>query len=191
MRQQLLDTGVGLRGEPLEHVARAGIRVMFHWPLAVRRTRITCSQLRTRVRWETLMGNTGVKALREPWNKGKKACLKSDDFRFPSRLHDPPHLGTRQCARILGHWVEELRPDRADYGTHSMLRTKATLIDRRTRNLRAVQLRPGHSKLESTVRYVGIEVDDALEIFEQTEIRSGRRPATRAGRGGWPRTAAV
>jgi integrase len=59
---------------------------------------------------------------------------------------------------------------RDDYGTHSMRRTKATLIYRRTKNLRAVQLLLGHSKLESTVRYLGIEVDDALEISEQTEI---------------------
>lgn len=76
----------------------------------------------------------------------------------------------RQYARILGHWVDELGLDRADYGTHSMRRTKATLIYRRTNNLRAVQLLLGHSKLESTVRYLGIEVDDALEISEQTEI---------------------
>ena len=99
-----------------------------------------------------------------------QAELKSDDFLFPSRLHDSPHLGTRQYARILGHWVDELGLDRADYGTHSMRRTKATLIYRRTKNLRAVQLLLGHSKLKSTVRYLGIEVDDALEISEQTEI---------------------
>ena len=100
----------------------------------------------------------------------RKAALKPEDFLFPSRLHDSPHLGTRQYARILGHWVDELGLDRADYGTHSMRRTKATLIYRRTKNLRAVQLLLGHSKLESTVRYLGIEVDDALEISEQTEI---------------------
>jgi Phage integrase family len=92
------------------------------------------------------------------------------DFLFPSRLHESPHLGTRQYARILGHWVDELGLDRTDYGTHSMRRTKARLIYRRTKNLRAVQLLLGHSKLESTVRYLGIEVDDALEISEQTEI---------------------
>ena len=96
--------------------------------------------------------------------------LKSDDFLFPSRLHDSPHLGTRQYARILEGWVKELGLDPADYGTPSMSRTKATLIYRRTKNLRAVQLLLGHSKLESTVRYLGIEVDDALEISEQTEI---------------------
>lgn len=100
----------------------------------------------------------------------KQAALRSDHFLFPSRLHESPHLGTRQYSRILGHWVDELGLNRADYGTHSMRRTKATLIYRRTKNLRAVQLLLGHSKLESTVRYLGIEVDDALEISEQTEI---------------------
>jgi integrase len=100
----------------------------------------------------------------------KLAGLKSDDFLFPSRIHDSPHLDTRQFARILEGWVEELGLDPADYGTHSMRRTKATLIYRRTKNLRAVQLLLGHSKLESTVRYLGIEVDDALEISGQTEI---------------------
>ena len=100
----------------------------------------------------------------------KLAGLKSEDFLFPSRLNESPHLGTRQYARILDSWVDELGLDRLNYGTHSMRRTKATLIYRRTKNLRAVQLLLGHSKLESTVRYLGIEVDDALEISEQTEI---------------------
>jgi len=100
----------------------------------------------------------------------KQAALKSEDFLFPSRFHDSPHLGTRQYARIVEGWVEELGLDPADYGTHSMRRTKATLIYLRTKNLRAVQLLLGRSKLESTVRYLGIEVDDALEISEQTEI---------------------
>jgi integrase len=100
----------------------------------------------------------------------KRAGLKSEDFLFPSRLIESPHLGTRQYARILDNWVDELRLDRSNYGTHSMRRTKATLIYRRTKNLRAVQLLLGHSKIESTVRYLGIEVDDALEISEQTEI---------------------
>lgn len=81
----------------------------------------------------------------------KQAGLRSKDFLFPSRIHDSPHLGTRQHARILEGWVGELGLDPSDYGTH-------------------VQLLLGHSKLESTVRYFGIEVDDALEISEQTEI---------------------
>lgn len=62
----------------------------------------------------------------------RQAALKSDDFLFPSRLHESPHLGTRRYARVLGHWVEEPGLDRAEYGTHSMRRTKATLIYRRT-----------------------------------------------------------
>ena len=96
--------------------------------------------------------------------------INTDSFLFPSRIHRSPHLGTRQYARILAHWVDELGLERASYGTHSIRRTKPTLIYRRTKNLRAVQLLLGHAKLESTVRYLGIEVDDALEISEQTEI---------------------
>ena len=56
------------------------------------------------------------------------------------------------------------------YGTHSMRRTKASLIYRKTKNLRAVQLLLGHTRLDSTVRYLGIEIDDALEVAEQTEL---------------------
>lgn len=98
------------------------------------------------------------------------AHLRSDDFLFPSRIHKSPHLGTRQYARIVDGWVAEIGLDPCNFGTHSMRRTKATLIYRRTKNLRAVQLLLGHTKLESTVRYLGIEVDDALEISEQTEV---------------------
>lgn len=110
----------------------------------------------------------GIRDVLQTWIK--QAALISDDFLFPSRLHESPHLGTPQYARILGHWVDELGLDRADYGTHSMRRSKVTMSYRRTKNLRAVQLLLRHAKLESTVRYLGIEVDDALEIFEQPEI---------------------
>lgn len=96
--------------------------------------------------------------------------LKSEQYLFPSRLKKSLHVSTRQYARIVHRWVAEIGLDPAIYGTHTMRRTKATLIYRRTKNLRAVQLLLGHSKLESTVRYLGIEVDDALEISEQTEI---------------------
>jgi integrase len=99
-----------------------------------------------------------------------KAKLSSEQFLFPSRLRDSPHVSTRQYARVVSKWVASIGLDPADYGTHSLRRTKATLIYRRTKNLRAVQLLLGHTKLESTVRYLGIEVDDALEIAEQTEI---------------------
>lgn len=99
-----------------------------------------------------------------------QAKLKSDQYLFPSRIHNSPHLSTRQYARIVEHWVKSIGLNPTAYGTHTMRRTKATLVYRRTKNLRAVQLLLGHSKLESTVRYLGIEVDDALEISEQTEI---------------------
>jgi integrase len=82
----------------------------------------------------------------------KSAGLKSDSFLSPGRVHTSPHLGTRQYARIVHDWVEEIGLDPTAYGTHSMRRTKPTLIYRRTKNLRAVQLLLGHSKLESTVR---------------------------------------
>jgi len=89
---------------------------------------------------------------------------------FPSRLRASPHLSTRQYARIVRQWVREIGLNPATYGTHTLRRTKAALIYRRTKNLRAVQLLLGHSKLESTVRYLGIDVDDALEMAEQTEV---------------------
>jgi len=98
------------------------------------------------------------------------AQLRSEDFLFPSRIHGSPHLSTRQYARIVNAWVEEIGLDSANYGTHTMRRTKASLIYKRTKNLRAIQLLLGHTKLDSTVRYLGIEVDDALELAEQTEV---------------------
>ena len=100
----------------------------------------------------------------------KTAGLKSENYLFPSRIHNSPHLGTRQYARILDGWLAAIGLDPTGYGTHSMRRTKASLIYRRTKNLRAVQLLLGHTRVESTVRYLGIEVDDALEMAEQTEV---------------------
>lgn len=99
-----------------------------------------------------------------------KGRLQSEGFLFPSRIHESPHISTRQYAKIVDQWVTSIGLDRSAYGTHTMRRTKATLIYRRTKNLRAVQLLLGHNKLESTVRYLGIEVDDALIISEQTEV---------------------
>ena len=100
----------------------------------------------------------------------EKAKLTSEDYLFKSRFKESPHISTRQYARIVEQWVSQFGLDPAAYGTHSMRRTKAALIYRRTKNLRAVQLLVGHTKLESTVRYLGIEVDDALEMAEKTEV---------------------
>ncbi len=98
------------------------------------------------------------------------AHLTRDQYLFPSRMHDSPHLSTRQYSRLVGAWVSQIGLDPSVYGTHSLRRTKATLIYRRTKNLRAVQLLLGHTKLESTVRYLGIELEDALDIAEKTEV---------------------
>jgi integrase len=100
----------------------------------------------------------------------RHAALRGEDYLFPSRLRVSPHLSIRQYARIVEACVTEIGLDAAAYGTHTMRRTKAALIYRRTKNLRAVQLLLGRSKLESTVRYPGIEVEDALEMAEQTEV---------------------
>jgi integrase len=96
--------------------------------------------------------------------------LEAQDYLFSSLYASSNHLSTRQYAKLLKRWVASIGLDPAAYGTHSLRRTKATLIYRRTKNLRAVQLLLGHTKLESTVQYLGIELDDALEIAEQTEI---------------------
>jgi integrase len=96
--------------------------------------------------------------------------LRPEDYLFRSRINSSKHISTRQYARIVHKWVKMIGLDTLLYGTHSLRRTKATLIYRRTKNLRAVQLLLGHTKLESTVRYLGIEVDDALEMAEQTEV---------------------
>lgn len=98
------------------------------------------------------------------------ASLSGNDYLFPSRLSNSDHISTRQYARIVKDWVKGIGLDPDLYGTHSMRRTKATIIYRQTKNIRAIQLLLGHSKIESTVRYLGIDVDDALELSEHTEI---------------------
>jgi integrase len=91
-------------------------------------------------------------------------------YLYSCRANPDRHLSTRQYARLVSAWVESIGLDASLYGTHSLRRTKATLIYRRTGNLRAVQLLLGHTKIESTVRYLGVEVDDALALSEQTDV---------------------
>lgn len=95
---------------------------------------------------------------------------RSDDWLFPSRSRPGKHIGTRQYARLVDRWVGLIDLSADAYGTHSLRRTKVALLYKKTGNLRACQLLLGHRKLESTVRYLGIEVDDALEMSEQVEI---------------------
>ncbi len=92
------------------------------------------------------------------------------DFLFSGRADKNSCLSTRQYARLVSEWIASIGLDSSLFGTHSLRRTKATLIYRRTGNLRAVQLLLGHTKVESTVRYLGVEVDDALAIAEQIDV---------------------
>ena len=100
----------------------------------------------------------------------EKKSLGPDDWLFPSRSKAAAHLSTRQYARLVDRWVTLIGLDPAAYGTHSMRRTKVSLLFKKTGNLRACQLLLGHTKLESTVRYLGVEVDDALELSESLEL---------------------
>ena len=109
-----------------------------------------------------------TRASLEDWigHPGMQGC----PYLFPSRFHDEVHISTRQYARIVRGWVTSIGLEPSAYGTHSMRRTKAAQIYKKTGNLRAVQLLLGHVKMDTTVRYLGIELEDALEISEAIEI---------------------
>jgi integrase len=102
------------------------------------------------------------------WVEGKH--LEADDWLFASRMKKGCHLSTRQYARLVDQWVALVGLDPAAYGTHSLRRKKVALLYKKIGNLRACQLLLGHTKLESTVRYLGVEVDDALELSEALEL---------------------
>ena len=93
-----------------------------------------------------------------------------DDYAFPSRVDHADHISTRQYARLVNEWVTSIGLGCEDYGTHSLRRTKASIIYKATGNLRAVQILLGHTKIESTVRYLGVDVEDALRLAEATDI---------------------
>ncbi|TXC73765.1 tyrosine-type recombinase/integrase [Sphingorhabdus soli] len=92
------------------------------------------------------------------------------DHLFPSRIDHSNHMSTRQYARLVDEWVTAIGLRNAEYGTHSLRRTKAAMIYRATGNIRAIQILLGHSKIENTVRYLGVDVEDALLLAERTEI---------------------
>ena len=93
-----------------------------------------------------------------------------DSYAFPSRVDRTGHLSTRQYARLVDEWVTAIGLRRAEYGTHSLRRTKAAMIYRATGNIRAIQILLGHTKIENTVRYLGVDIEDALILAERTEI---------------------
>ncbi len=100
----------------------------------------------------------------------RRAGLADGDWLFPSRIRACPHITTRQYQRLVKEWVASVGLDPSRYGSHSLRRTKATQIYKRTGNLRAVQILLGHAKIESTVQYLGVEVEYALTISEQIEL---------------------
>jgi site-specific recombinase XerC len=93
-----------------------------------------------------------------------------DDFAFPSRIDRSAAMSTRQYARLVDEWVSAIGLRREEYGTHSLRRTKASIIYKATGNLRAVQILLGHTKIENTVRYLGVDIEDALTLAESIEI---------------------
>lgn len=102
------------------------------------------------------------------WLERRRGAL--DDYAFPSRIDHSDHLSTRQYARLVEEWVTGIGLRKEDYGTHSLRRTKASIIYKQTGNLRAVQILLGHTKIESTVRYLGVDIEDALALAEGTEL---------------------
>ncbi len=102
------------------------------------------------------------------WLERRRGTL--EDYAFPSRVDHAGHLSTRQYARLVDEWVTAIGLRRAEYGTHSMRRTKASMIYKATGNLRAIQILLGHTKIENTVRYLGVDIEDALTLAERTEI---------------------
>lgn len=129
------------------------------------RTSIVQSKTRSPVRFEITEGTRTSLAtwLNDPAMIGHK-------YLWPGRFHDRPHISTRQYARLLKDWVRSIGLEPSAYGTHSMRRTKVAQIYKKTGNLRAVQLLLGHTKMDSTVRYLGVELKDALTISESVEI---------------------
>ena len=91
-------------------------------------------------------------------------------FMFPSRFHDRPHISTPQYGRLVRDWVTAMDLEPSGYGTNSLRRTKASEIYRKTGNLRAVQLLLGHTKVDSTVRYLGVELENALSLAERIDV---------------------
>jgi integrase len=100
----------------------------------------------------------------------RRTARAPGDYLFAGVRGSGRALSTRQYARLLGDWIASIGLDPLNFGTHSLRRTKATLIYRKTGNLRAVQLLLGHTKIESTVRYLGIEIDDAIELAEKIDV---------------------
>jgi site-specific recombinase XerC len=129
------------------------------------RTSVLQSKTQKPVRFEL---TEGTRKLIESWLSVPMTI--GQEFLWPGRFHEPLHISTRQYARLVRDWVQSISLEPSAYGTHSMRRTKVAQIYKKTGNLRAVQLLLGHTKMDSTVRYLGVELEDALAISEAVEI---------------------
>lgn len=109
-----------------------------------------------------------VRATLLSWLESRYAV--TSDYLFPSRIDHAGHMSTRQYARLVDEWVAAIGLRKAEYGTHSLRRTKAAMIYRATGNIRAIQILLGHTKIENTIRYLDVDVKDALLLAERTEI---------------------
>lgn len=129
------------------------------------RTSIIQSKTQKPVRFEITEGTRKslVRWMEEP-------LMVGSEYLWPGRFHERLHISTRQYARLVREWVKSIGLEPSAYGTHSMRRTKVSQIYKKTGNLRAVQLLLGHTKMDSTVRYLGVELEDALAISEAVEI---------------------
>lgn len=129
------------------------------------RASIVQSKTQKPVRFEITEGTRKslVRWMEEPLMIGSK-------FLWPGRFHERPHISTRQYARLVRDWVNSIGLEPSAYGTHSMRRTEVAQTYRKSGNLRAVQLLLGHTKMDSTVRYLGVELEDALAVAEAVEI---------------------
>ena len=129
------------------------------------RASVLQSKTKTPVRFEI---TEGTRKSVSTWIENP--LMSGHDYLWPGRFHDRPHISTRQYARMLKGWVRSIGLEPSAYGTHSMRRTKVAQIYKKTGNLRAVQLLLGHTKMDSTVRYLGVDLEDALSISENVEI---------------------
>jgi integrase len=100
----------------------------------------------------------------------RRCGVGKSDYLFPSRRRDRDFISTRQYARLLKGWLRDVGIEPSPYGTHSLRRTKVALIYRQSGNIRAIQILLGHTKLDSTVRYLGVDIEDALALAEATDI---------------------
>lgn len=125
------------------------------------RDAVTQSKTRKPVRFEI---NETSRLSLECWIKDPE--MIGCEYLWPSRVHSSPHLSTRQYARIMRDWVLSIGLEPSAYGTHSMRRTKVPQIYKKTGNLRAVQLLLGHTMMDHTVRYLGVDLDNALSLSE-------------------------